>query len=165
MGESSKDENDPFDGADYYDCTGSEILVHGVVADAITEHVDNAYEPGVPVAEIIKRLSPIAVRAYRKAAIGPAQIDRWTNQMIDHLDEMISEEDALCDPESGDTGVTRSVAHSVRVKLRPLVEEYAADVDVWHCDLDGERTYSAEEVEAICRKMHPHWFDKGGTPL
>lgn len=142
-----------YDTAEFYDCRDSERYEHESPLAAIEEYLDCFASPGCDMVAVIRERSPITVTAYERETV----TDDWIWSTARNLAEFLVDgwEEDYGDPDGSGEFDEKDVA----MGLEPAIREIIAGATVWRCEKCGERTYSAEEVEAMMREARPDWFE------
>lgn len=147
---------DPFDGADYYDCSDAESLTHESEDEAIEYLLDGWASPDCDMVALIAEHSPITVTAYRRAEISEAE---WLARALHAADSVLEG----LDEEYGDPDghhALRKDEESLAAALAPVIRAWCKEhYQPWQCNPSGTRVYEADEVEAMMRKYNKHWFE------
>lgn len=142
-----------YENADYYDCLASENFSQESPEEALGAYLDAWIVRGNhDVHALIRECESITVVGYRRDTV----TEEWVRSVALHFcDELIDAwEEDYGDPENGAEFKRQDLA----AKLGSVIRGAITGVQVWRCSPCGERTYSAEEVEAMMRKCCPHWF-------
>lgn len=145
---------DGFENADYYDCTGSEVLEHVTILDALEAYLDDFLSPHCNTAAIILDHAPYKVTAHQRKTVD----DAWIRSTAEVLLEEASE---AFDQEFGDPDGNSEVpgpSEEATLALIQVLKAYYKGYRVWQCEESGSQVFTAHEVEVMMRQENPDWF-------
>ena len=150
----------PFPPGDYYDCNESERLTHESPEEAIEFAVEDWYEAGRSMADVIRAHGPLRVTSYTPKVVPEEWIADLAEMLLEKADERWGEEFCASDND-GDYGPGPEHFEAIQTKLTPLLVEFFKDSTPYDCVEVGHVDLTPEQVEAIMRKARPDWFEEG----
>ena len=142
---------------EYYDCGGSEPLMHTSAEEAVEAWVDGlCTSPGCDVVEVIRANTPVTLRAFLQGRVTREWISNTAWHLIERCSECFSDE--YGDPDGRDDGLDSSVCAEVKPAFVEAVKKLVAHGEVFQCEHVGSVTLDAAQVEAMMRKHRPEWF-------
>lgn len=147
---------DPFNGADYYECSVSEHLSHETPEEALEYYVDSWCSPDSDVSAVIREIGDITVTAYRRLEVTDRERADWAERAIELVCEQWSEEHGTPD---GDDGPSAEALTKARPLMLAAVDALLSGLSVWQCEADATRVYTPEEVERLMRERCSEWFE------
>jgi hypothetical protein len=145
-----------FEEAAYYTCDDdAEELSQETPAEAIVDWMDRMAD-GQPIAEQIARMFPLTVYAHARDKVTEAWMHAQADSLAEDFEEQFGQE--YGDPD-GDTNITKDSRAALAMAFNVAIAQLVKVTPVWRCSQVAERTYSAEEVEAILREHVPEWFE------
>lgn len=148
---------DPFDTADYYECSENiESLSHDSPEEALETYLDGYMEPDCDAEAVIRKNCPVTCTAFTRTSVPPGQARKWAEAFADLLNEWWPEEEyGDPDADADGPGDKRFIED-----VTPVIQAAIDRTHVWQCQKVGTRTYSADEVLTMMRAEVPDWFEK-----
>lgn len=155
-----------YDNAKFYDARETDVFSLETPEEAICEVVDGwchrrGSSSSDTTIDAIRKTGPITVKAYGPKQLTAVQAFKLAESAVVLVAETIDDVENFGDPDGEQDPLDGRACDS-------LVLAFAADImriwrehaDPWQRECVGERTYSVEEVEAICREECPKWFEE-----
>lgn len=136
--------------AAYWDCDeDAERLTADDPVTALEEHL-SGWGP-----DEIHDSAPITVYPWTRKVITPETVKYYTEQLMDHLQETLDEDEELSDPDGEQELLPRKLQEEFLPELQALVGRILARVTPWQCEQGKGVELTAEEVFTLCPDLLP----------
>lgn len=138
-----------FDDADYFDCGDPEELIHESLEEALERFIDDAWEPGSVMGELLDKLCPLKVTGYARKKVAPRFGEAAIDTMLDDFDENYWCEE-YGNPTDGDYPPwSASELISLKAALYKVMGAALLKARPWQCEEVGTREFSKAELMAL----------------
>lgn len=138
-----------FDAADLYDVDDTaEVLNHESPESAIEYALENAWEKGKTVDQVLKEVCPLTVYAFSRKTIdksfAASVVDCWVADFDEtHWCEEYGNFEDASDPWSSEE------EKSLRNELADVLQKYLDKAHVWQCDQVAKAEFSEAEIREL----------------